>query len=144
MYRIITTYVLSVMMFACSKGKEELDCITYRVINNAGNSYRCLISYKDSTGYVIFSTNERVWSKKVFLPSGEFASLLVIPQIIPEWDGDNLIDLCLSGESGKTFVRGEIIHQEKVISESDSSLISIQLFPSDFFKQKKRFDFLLH
>jgi hypothetical protein len=131
------------MMLTCSNDEEKLGCITYRVVNYTEKAYRCLISYKDSTGYVIFSTVDKEWSKEVSLPSGEFASLLVIPQMIPESESDDFFDFWLSREPGKAFVHGEIIHPNRSVSDSDPNIVLIQLFPQDLYRRKKfRFGFL--
>lgn len=126
MYRFYITYVLFICLCSCVKRCEESHCVTYHAIYCGETPGKMLISYRDTAGYVVFSTLEKKWSQHVCLSSGTLASLLVVFQpasdpLFPD----------LYRKDDDMVICGKIIHPQKTVRESGSHIVLIDLFPEE-------------
>jgi hypothetical protein len=131
MCRIFLTYVLFMLFYSCEKQSEETHCVTYHVTCCGGTSGKMLISYRDTTGYVIFSTSEKTWSRDVCLSYGDYASLLVVYQPVFDREEENLFLYDLLPESNNVMISGQIIHPKKTVCERRANVVLINLFSEE-------------
>ncbi|MBF0649853.1 MULTISPECIES: hypothetical protein [Dysgonomonas] len=108
--------------YSCSTDKKTRISVKYKVLIDSKQSCNVFVSYKDSTGYVTLYIDDN-WSKEVFLPQGEVASLLMICQHDIE---DGL-------QTGAFFhsLTGQIDNGREVVTDSGKNIVSVSTITRD-------------
>jgi len=96
--------------------------ITYSFFPDPKKSCRVFISYKDSTGYLTLYTEDE-WSKEVYLPHNEIASLLIVNQ--NDADEQSLFNSPIVEED--IILKGQIEKGDKTVTGYGKDIISIAL-----------------
>ncbi|SBW04318.1 hypothetical protein [uncultured Dysgonomonas sp.] len=109
-------------VYSCSTDKKTRISVKYKVFIDSKQPCCVFVSYKDSTGYVTLYVDDN-WSKEVFLPQGEVASLLMICQYDIE---DGL-------QTGVFFhsLTGQIDNGKEVVTDSGENIVSISTITRD-------------
>lgn len=120
--------VILINLFGCSRKPPAPFTVTYRVTVVSPLRTEVFISYKDTSDFHVFHTEERLWTKEVtFAPHERRASLLVSLNYTEE------LDLLFNDQ--KVIVRGSIIYQGKVVAaETDDDLVLISFLNPNFDK----------
>lgn len=109
-------------LYSCSTDKTTLISVKYNVLIDSKEPCSVFVSYKDSAGYVTLYIDSN-WSKEVFLPKGEVASLLMICQ-------DDIEDSLQSGVS-LCLLTGQINNGKEGITDSAKDMVSISTITKD-------------
>lgn len=116
---LLTIIIVITALCSCTEKEKTYHSVIYTVDLYPTDTTRIIVVYKDSSEYINLLINQN-WSKEVRMQSKELASLLVAP----------LTSSKFFEEPEVTFT-AKIIHDNKTVSESGRSLISIYSFMDD-------------